>query len=209
MLPTDAPGGFCERRRAPHRAVCGIESWTWANVKTSGRLLSSRMREEAAILLGQADSGESKEPIHAEQRDSRMQCTVSDSRRSCVGLHSTIRRRTAIDRTWPCLGSCLGSEINWTRPWSISVSPARQHDSAYATVGGGKPLHFGALDEPGASTAARTSVRVAATGSNAPSPAAWAATDGDAASRGSRLSPTRPRKPDGRRALHRRFQRLR
>ena len=99
MLPTDAPAGFCERHRALHQAVCGIESWACANIKTSGRLLSIRMREEAAIPFEQADRGESNEPMHADQRSSRIHCTVSDSRRSCVGVHPAIRRRTTVART--------------------------------------------------------------------------------------------------------------
>ena len=51
------------------------------------------------MAFEQADSGESNKPMHADQRNPRMLCAVSNSRRSCVGIHPTIRRRTIVGRT--------------------------------------------------------------------------------------------------------------
>ena len=124
MLPTDAPAGSCERHRALHRVVCGIESWTWMNIKTSGRLLSIQMREEATIAFELADSGESKEAMHADQRNSRIHCTVSDSRRSCVGAHPTIRRRTAVDRICAMeIASVVNRTTRFSLPENVTIRP--------------------------------------------------------------------------------------
>ena len=126
MLPTDAPAGSCERHRALHRAVCGIESWTWTNIKTSGRLLSIQTKKEAAIPFEQTDSGESNEPMHADQHNSRIHCTVSDWRRSRVGVHPTIRRRTTVDRTCAMeIASVSALSSRGRRRFAWRASPSR------------------------------------------------------------------------------------